>query len=392
MQAAFEKLTYKDASLQLLLFVDQRPSAQKQIEQICSCLESLKEEFPFELEVVDVGQQPYWAEHFKIVATPTLIKIYPEPKHTLAGTNLVAQLQTWLPRWQTSATDYWESVKSQAESPETATEKSGKINSLAYATEIIQLSDEIFRLKQEKEELLHQLQFKDRAIAILAHDLRNPLTAATLAIGTLELTQNLSDDKKLQISPTLTNQLIQQSRNQLRVIDKLITDILQAAIGSNTNLHIQPQKLDIAALVHDVINQIQERMQAKSLKLETDIPQDLPYIYADEERVRQVMMNLIDNAIKYTPAGGKILISLLHRTTEKVQIIVSDNGPGIPEGNLERIFEDNFRLQRDKEQDGYGLGLSLCRRIVQAHYGKIWVESILGEGSSFNFTLPVYRF
>src|SRR4028119_1100647 len=104
------------------------------------------------------------------------------------------------------------------------------------------------------------------------------------------------------------------------------------------------------------------------------------------------MMNLIDNAIKYTPASGKITISIFHRTTEKVQVIVSDNGPGIPEGNLERIFEDHFRLQRDKEQDGYGLGLSLCRRIVQAHYGKIWVESILGEGSSFNFTLPVYRF
>ncbi|MGB3207672.1 MAG: histidine kinase [Crinalium sp.] len=391
MQAAFEKLTYKDASLQLLLFVDQRPSAQKQIEQICSCLESLKEDFPFELEVVDVGQQPYWAEHFKIVATPTLIKIYPEPKHTLAGSNLVAQLQNWLPRWQTSAADYWD-IKSSEESPETTTEKSLKINSLAYATEMIQLSDEIFRLKQEKEELLNQLQFKDRAIAILAHDLRNPLTAATLAIGTLELTQNLSDEKKSQISPTLINQLVQQARNQLRVIDKLITDILQAAIGSSTNLHIQPQKLDIATLVYDVINQIQELILGKSLKLETDIPQDLPYVYVDEERVRQVMMNLIDNAIKYTPAGGKIKISIFHRTTEKIQIIVSDNGFGIPEGNLERIFDDHFRLQRDRQEDGYGLGLSLCRRIVQAHYGKIWVESNLGEGSYFNFTLPVYRF
>jgi two-component system clock-associated histidine kinase SasA len=392
MQAAFEKLTYSEASLQLLLFVDQRPSAQKQIEQICSCLESLKEDFPFELEVVDVGQQPYLAEHFKIVATPTLIKVYPEPKHTLAGTNLVAQLQTWLPRWQTSAADYWESVKSQTESPETTTEKLGKVNSLAYATEIIQLSDEIFRLKQQKEELLNQLQFKDRAIAILAHDLRNPLTAASLAIGTLELTQNLPGDKTLQISPTLVNQLIQQARNQLRAIDKLITDILQAAIGSSTNLHIQPQKLDIAILVNDVINQMQERILEKSLKINTDIPQDLPYVYVDEERVRQVMMNLIDNAIKYTPAGGKIVITIFHRTTEKVQVIVCDNGPGIPEGNLEKIFEDHFRLQRDIEQEGYGLGLSLCRRIVQAHYGKIWVDSNLGEGSSFNFTLPVYRF
>jgi two-component system clock-associated histidine kinase SasA len=118
---------------------------------------------------------------------------------------------------------------------------------------------------------------------------------------------------------------------------------------------------------------------------------DLPFVYADEERVRQVIVNLLDNACKYTPADGTIKLTLLHRTTEKIQVSVCDNGPGIPESDRDRIFENRFRLERDEASEGYGLGLSLCQRIVRAHFGTIWVESALGKGSCFHFTLPVYR-
>jgi two-component system clock-associated histidine kinase SasA len=82
----------------------------------------------------------------------------------------------------------------------------------------------------------------------------------------------------------------------------------------------------------------------------------------------------------------------LHRTTQKVQVSICDNGPGIPEEQREQIFEDAFRLERDAEADGYGIGLSLCQKIVQAHYGKIWVDSISGQGSCFHFTLPAYPY
>ena len=391
MQAAPEKLTYSEASLQLLLFVDERPSARKQIQQVRHCLESLKTDYPFELQVVDVGKQPYLAEHFKLVATPALIKIYPEPRHTLAGSNLVAQLQNWLPRWASSAEDYREHLGSAADSSPVATPKPEGMNSIASVAELIQLSDEVFRLKQEKEKLFEQLQFKDRIIDILAHDLRNPLTAASLALGTLELAQNANDERASHLKPELIWQLIKQARTQLRNMDRMIADILQAAKGTSGELRVQPQKLNLAVLCHDVLAEMQQRTQSKSQQMETDIPQDLPLVYADEERVRQVLVNLLDNAIKYTPEGGTIELTLLHRTTEKVQVIIGDNGPGIPEENRDRIFEDHFRLQRDVSKDGYGLGLSLCQRIVRAHYGRIWVESVPGKGSSFNFTLPVYR-
>jgi two-component system clock-associated histidine kinase SasA len=103
-----------------------------------------------------------------------------------------------------------------------------------------------------------------------------------------------------------------------------------------------------------------------------------------------VLINLLDNAIKYTPEGGTIRISCLHRTTQKVQLSICDTGPGIPEENYESIFEERFRLKRDEAKDGYGIGLALCQRIVRAHYGQIWVDSAPNGGSCFHFTLPVY--
>ena len=117
----------------------------------------------------------------------------------------------------------------------------------------------------------------------------------------------------------------------------------------------------------------------------------MPYVYADEDLVRQVIVNLLDNAMKYAPLEGKIQVSLLHRTTQKIQVTVCDDGPGIPEENRDRIFEDHFRLQRDEGKEGYGLGLSLCQRIVRAHYGRIWVDTSPRGGGCFHFTLPVYR-
>jgi two-component system, OmpR family, clock-associated histidine kinase SasA len=103
-----------------------------------------------------------------------------------------------------------------------------------------------------------------------------------------------------------------------------------------------------------------------------------------------VLINLLDNAIKYTPDGGSIEISMLHRTSQKIQVSISDTGPGIPPENQVRIFEEQFRLERDEQEDGYGIGLALCQRIVRAHYGQIWVDSSPDRGSCFHFTLPVY--
>ncbi|NEP02235.1 MAG: histidine kinase [Symploca sp. SIO2E9] len=398
MQAAPERFADSEAPLQLLLFVDERSSSRKNIQQIRSYLDSLSVDYDFELTVVDVGERPDLAEHYRLVATPALIKIHPSPRQSIAGSNLVGELKISWPGWQRSVEEYRAKLKQDvslesAVSSEVGDEYSSpKNNSIATSAELIRLSEEIFRLKQEKEELLEQLKFKDQVMSMLAHDLRSPLTAASIAVETLEL-ENPKDNKGSQskLTPPIKARLLKHIRTQFQRMDRMITDILQAARGSSTEFSIRPHKLDLGELCREILSQMSEQFQLKCQDVETDIPQDLPFVYADRELVRQVLVNLLDNAIKYTPAGGKIEVALLHRTAQKIQISVFDNGPGIPEENRESIFKDRFRLERDEAKEGYGLGLSLCQRIVRAHYGRIWVDTTGRGGGCFHFTLPVYR-
>ncbi|HEY9710672.1 MAG TPA: histidine kinase [Oculatellaceae cyanobacterium] len=398
MQAAPEKSPDSEGALQLLLFVDERLSSRKHIQRIRNYLKTLRIDYPFELMVVDVGEQPYLAEHFKLVATPALIKIHPKPRQILAGSNLVAQLKNWWPRWQRAIEEQQGALTKEISLPSALNSSTSDgmpqstTSSMASSVEMIRLSDEIFRLKQEKEELLEQLHFKDQVMSMLAHDLRNPLTAASIAVETLELDlQSHKNGCESGLKPALKARLFKQARSQLRSMDRMITDLLLGARGNSTEFNIRPKKLLMGRLCQEVLVQMKEQFQLKSQQVLTDLPQDLPYVYADEELVRQVIVNLLDNANKYTPLGGEIQISILHRTTQKIQVTICDNGPGIPEDDRDRIFEGHFRLKRDEAKSGYGLGLSLCQRIIRTHYGRIWVDTSPKGGSCFHFTLPIYR-
>ncbi|MBH8552487.1 histidine kinase [Nostocaceae cyanobacterium CENA357] len=393
MQVSQDQPIYSEAPLQLLLFIDGRPKSRQQVQRIRAYLKELQAEYNFELQIIDVGQQPYLAEHFKLVATPALIKIHPEPRQVLAGSNIIAQLKNWWPRWQTAVDAYLklqEDLQGRIDDNSRVSSPKSTIRSVAVSAELMRLSDEIFRLKQEKDKLQEQLQFKDRVIAMLAHDLRNPLTAAAIAIETLQSNYSIETGNFQRLKPAMTAHLLKQARNQTKTIDRMIADLLQVGRGNDTELPIIPQKMELGQLCFSVLEELRDRYTAKSQEMETDIPQDLPYVYADQERIRQVLVNLLDNAIKYTPEGGKISIAGLHRTTQKVQFSIGDNGPGIPIENRDRIFENHFRLQRDEKTEGYGIGLCLCQRIVRAHYGQIWVDSAPNGGAWFHFTLPVY--
>ena len=383
--------TYSQVPLQLLLFVDERPSARSQVLKIRLDLKQLQADYPFQLQIVNVGEQPYLVEHFKLVATPALVKIHPAPVQVLAGSNLDVQIKNWWFRWQQSVAAYLKV----AQLPEILDQdyninlSQSTIRSVSDSAELIKLTDEIFRLKREQEKLTEQLQFKDRVIAMLAHDLRNPLTAVSIALETLEA--NLAQENKVsRLKPELAAQLFKQARNQAKSIDRMIAGLLQVARGTGAQLHIEPTKLDINALCTEVLSYQGDRAQAKFQTLETDLPADLPCVYADSERLRQVLVNLLDNAIKYTPENGTIRLSVLHRTSQKAQVSICDTGPGIPPEARDRIFEDRVRLERDQTLDGYVIGLSLCQSIMNAHYGQIWVDSPPSGGSCFHFTIPIY--
>jgi len=368
--------------LQLFLFVDKRPGATEQIRQVRSHLKTLQSSHAFDLQVVDVGEQPYLAERFKLVATPALIKAHPAPQHILTGSNLVTQLKTWWPFWQQSAAEY---LASQGQAQLDST-------SITDSAQLMRLSEENFCLRQEQEALREQIRFKDQIVAMLVHDLRNPLTAVSMALETLEFSWSLEHQNTVTgLTPESRKQLMKHARNQAQIIEHMITEVLQASRGTSAELEIRPQRLQPKKLAKEIIGQLKNRLSAKSQQVKTDIPNDLPCVYADPERVRQVLVNLLDNAIKYTPAGGTIQVIISHRTTQKVQFSVCDNGPGIPIEYQKQIFDNQFRLQRDREQEGYGIGLALCQRVIRAHYGQLWVDSAPDQGSCFHFTLPVYR-
>lgn len=371
-------------SIQLLLFVDERPSSHEHIQKIQHYFKQLKADISYQLQVIEIHEQPHLVEHFRLVATPALVKVFPKPLQTLAGSNIVNQLNKWWPRWQLALEGRSPDSSNNRQTQKSTLPIPNPIDSLGHSAELMRLSDEIFRLNQEKEELIQQLKFKDQVLAMLAHDLRSPLTAASITVETLELTQNHQNFR-------LKTKLYQQARKQFRIMNRLITDILQTSQSMKAELAVHCHDVFLQMLCKEILEQYTNSFEKKSLILVTDIPQDVPRVYADEELIRQVIVNLLDNAIKYTPSGGKITVSILHRTTQKVQISVCDTGPGIPEEKRERIFEGHFRLKRDQEKEGYGLGLSLCRKIIRAHYGQIWVDSILNQGSCFQFTLPVYR-
>lgn len=378
--------------IKLLLFIDRRPSSGEYVQQLRKHLKELDNEQRFSLEVVDVSEQPYLVEHFRLIATPALVKFAPGKQQVISGSNILAQLNQWWPQWQREL-----EVLQTQELVASATTSPGQSplledGDLKHSIEVMKLSDEIFHLKQEKEDLEAQLQFKNRIVAMLAHDLRNPLTAASIAVETLKLGYgNPTEDNKQSLSPKLTAQLLRHAKTQIWAMDHMISDILQTAEGAGAALQIQPQAASFDRLVVETMASIRNKLEAKSQAIAIDIPQDLPPVYVDSGQIQRVLSNLLDNAIKYTPNGGELYVSALHRTTQKIQVCIKDTGPGIPPEMRENIFEDRFRLERDEAKDGYGIGLALCRRIIRAHYGQIWADSVLGEGSEFYFTLPVFR-
>jgi two-component system clock-associated histidine kinase SasA len=177
--------------------------------------------------------------------------------------------------------------------PFDSTELRARVNSLLR---IKAQYDELENLIQLREE---SLKFREEMSNMIVHDLRNPLTAAAIAIETLQSNYNPDTGGFQRLKSGLAMHLLKQARTQTKIIDRMIADLLQAGRGDDTELPIVPQKLQLGEICLQVLEELSDRYIAKSQRVETDIPQDLPSVYADPERIRQVLVNLLDNAIKY---------------------------------------------------------------------------------------------
>ncbi|MFP5246811.1 MAG: ATP-binding protein, partial [Thermoanaerobaculia bacterium] len=220
---------------------------------------------------------------------------------------------------------------------------------------------------------------REEVLAIVSHDLRNPLNAVTLGTSLLAMSQTLSPDDREQL------ETIEVSAKRM---SRLIADLLDVTrLEGGKRLPIEPETVE----VHELFSEAEElfRVQAgvAGVHVEVRAEDALPPVYADHHRVMQVLSNLIGNSMKFTPPGGRVDVRATSRDGE-VLFMISDTGPGIPKENLGDIFSPYWQAKRT-ERMGAGLGLPIAKGIVEAHGGSIWAESEPGVGTRFYFTLPV---
>ena len=240
-------------------------------------------------------------------------------------------------------------------------------------------SAELLSQEQERhQETKTALTTREEFLAIVSHDLRNPLNNISMAA------QNLLEEPK--DVKELASSINRSASEMLGLIQDLL-DVERIAIGKLT-LHIEQH--DVREIIEQAVGQLQGAAASKGVILEAE-PEDVcGYVVCDRSRVMQVLSNLIGNAIKFTPAEGEICVSCKRTGLEgeKVQISVSDTGEGIAPEKINTIFE-RFSQIHNQDRRGIGLGLYIAKMMVEEHPGRIWVESKLGEGSTFHFTLPL---
>lgn len=242
-----------------------------------------------------------------------------------------------------------------------------------------------FKMMAEELELLDRL--KSDFTAHVSHELRTPLTA--IREGTALLLEGIP-------GPITDNQreILEVVRNHSQRLFQSITSILDLSKMEAEMMDYEFTLCDLNEVIENCIQAVDLIARKREIKLIRTAGSHIPMILADERRIQQVLENLIGNALKFSPQGGKIRIDVLakgsNQQVREVEVGVSDEGPGIPEGELQNVFKHFYQgtNNRVKGQHGTGLGLAIARHIINAHKGKIWAVSELGRGSTFCFTLP----
>jgi signal transduction histidine kinase/CheY-like chemotaxis protein len=244
---------------------------------------------------------------------------------------------------------------------------------------------ELMRTNEKLEETRQQqLDMKDQFLAHVSHELRTPLAASDLFVK--NLLEGISGQLSVQQREDL--QIVLMNIGQLR---RMIGDLLEATRADAGTLRVERQEVSLKGLIAETLSTF--TLSADTVGLQDNTPSVLPTVYADPQRVRQVLNNLIDNAIKFTPARGTISIGarVVEPEQDFVCVEVADTGRGISSSGKQHVFERMYQERHTNEasRSGLGLGLYLCRLLVERHGGRIWVESEQGRGSTFFFTLPV---
>jgi len=217
-------------------------------------------------------------------------------------------------------------------------------------------------------------------ISNLSHELRTPL--ASLKALTETLRDGALED------PKAAPHFLERIETEVDALTQMATELLELSRIESGQVPLQRKAVPAAALLLSAAERMRAQAERAGLVLRLDPAQDMTEVSVDSPRLEQVLVNLIHNAVKFTPPGGEVALAA-QTEAEFVRFSVRDTGVGIPADDLERIFERFFKADRARSGGGTGLGLSISRHLVEAHGGRIWAESTEGQGSTFYFTIPV---
>jgi len=252
----------------------------------------------------------------------------------------------------------------------------------------VSLRGYITQLEKANQELKQVDEMKSEFVSVASHELRTPL--ATIK----NVVQLVLKGKAGEINETQDNFLTMAEKNINRLTN-ILNNLLDLSRIESGKVGMKFVELDLRLSIDFVLFSLKPQADGKSIHLESEIPKDLPFVYADREKVEQILINLVGNAIKFTYEGGKVVVStkLLGKIKNTISISVTDTGVGIPADQLEKVFEKFHQVESPLHHSasGTGLGLAITKGLVEAHQGQIWVESELEKGSTFTFTLPLSR-
>jgi signal transduction histidine kinase len=213
----------------------------------------------------------------------------------------------------------------------------------------------------------------------VAHDLRTPLSNIR---GYLEALQDGVVEPKREVIDSL--------HEEAMLLTRLVDDLQELALAEAGQLRLERQPVPPADMVNRALEAVRAQAAAKDIALQTDLPEGLPLAHVDPQRIGQVLGNLLSNALTHTPSGGSIVVAAQAMGSE-IEISVRDSGEGIPAEHLPSIFERFYRVDKSRSRatGGTGLGLAIAKQLVEAHGGRIEVESEVGHGAEFTFTLPI---
>lgn len=234
-------------------------------------------------------------------------------------------------------------------------------------------------LEKMNAELKRLDEAKSKFVAMVSHEFKNPLTTIKESLSLM------ADGITGEVNPKQKKMLDVASRTVARLA-RLVMDVLDISKIEAGRMDIHYDDVNIQSLIDEVVTAYTIKCASKQQQLIQKIPENIGDLCADYDKLSQVLINLLNNAIKYTPEGGTITITV-NGSSSEVLFEVADNGPGISDENLGKIFDKYERIGAEKEE-GTGLGLPIAREIVILHKGKIWVESELGKGSRFKFIIP----